>query len=209
MEGCGCRWTGVGTVEGIACGPEGPTLLTGSKFCPTLCLTARTASTLTCIVARGQPDCKSWLRSAHVHDLLLRNDITCCYYISMISDKVERQRVYLTYRKLFTGKNARVRKKKAILRIVQSSPTSEPLDEQHLKQKTIPILRSLLNDRVFEIEEAAKIDFPEVWTTSREENKLDETSIRATGASQAPAELNEAASNPNVASTPRGMLLIL
>jgi len=127
----------------------------------------------------------------------------------MIPTKVERQRVYLAYRKLFTGKNARVRKKKAILRIVQASPTSEPLDEQHLKQKTIPILRSLLNDRVFEIEEAAKIDFPEVWTTPREENKIGETSMKATASSRASAELNGATSNPGVAPTPRGMLLIL
>ncbi|KAH6613019.1 hypothetical protein C7974DRAFT_75015 [Boeremia exigua] len=118
----------------------------------------------------------------------------------MTPDKVERRRVYLAYRTLFTGKNARVRSKKAILRIVQASPM--PSDAEDLRHKTIPILRSLLCDRVFEIEEAAKIDFPELWTTSCRKEKLGKTPLKADKAPQTSAKVNGAAQTSSLAAIP-------
>lgn len=102
-----------------------------------------------------------------------------------------------------------MRSKKAILRIIRASQPSGPLDEQNLKQKTIPLLRSLLSDRVFEIEEVAKIDFPELWATSCPEQKPGETTKESNEASQASKKLDTAAPDIIIAATPRGMLLIL
>lgn len=125
----------------------------------------------------------------------------------MKPNKVERQRVYLAYRKLFSGQNARVRSKKAIHRIVRAQPISEPLDEQDLKQRTIPILRSLLNDRVFEIEEAAKVDFPGLWAGNSQHEKLSKTLIEGNRASQVPTEPVGPLQSPGAAALSRGRLL--
>ena len=85
--------------------------------------------------------------------------------------KVERRRVYVAYRKLFSGTNALVRKKKAILKILQTSPTFKPFAGQHLESRTISILKSLLKDHVFELEEAAKREFPELWSKTSPDSK--------------------------------------
>lgn len=85
--------------------------------------------------------------------------------------KVERRRVYVAYRKLFSGRNALVRKNNAILKIVRTSPTFQPLAGQDLESTTVPIIKSLLNDRVFELDEAARKDFPELWLEPSQDSK--------------------------------------
>jgi hypothetical protein len=76
----------------------------------------------------------------------------------------DRQRVFLVYRELFNGTNAAVRKTKAIRNIVLShTPALQvPAIATHL-DAIIPILKSLLNDRVFESEEQASKFFPELF----------------------------------------------
>jgi hypothetical protein len=94
------------------------------------------------------------------------------------SAKAERQSVYLAYRELFSGKNALVRNKKAILNIVRATPTIKPPVGQHFKRKTIPILRALLNDRIFEQEEQARKEFPEFWLKSSDDRQPSKTPIQ-------------------------------
>lgn len=77
--------------------------------------------------------------------------------------KEERQRVFSTYREVFTGDTARVRKKKAIRSIVQKhSLSSKVLLGDREIEKLVPIHRALLHDRVFESEELASKEFPEL-----------------------------------------------
>lgn len=89
--------------------------------------------------------------------------------------KIERQRVYLAYRELFSGNNAFVRHNKVILSIIKASQIGTPLTGQRLKRKTVPILRSLLNDRVFELEEQARKEFPELWLNSSQDRISNKT----------------------------------
>ena len=98
--------------------------------------------------------------------------------------RVERRRVYVTYRKLFSGRNALVRAKKTILKIIHTSPTFRPFAGQKLDSKTISILKSLHSDRVFELEEVAKKEFPELWSKtspdSKAPTKYDPTHLKPT-----------------------------
>jgi hypothetical protein len=73
----------------------------------------------------------------------------------------DRQQVFINYRELFTGKNAAVRKTKAIRKIILShSPASEVSAADPDLDNSIHILRSLLTDRVFECEVQARKHFP-------------------------------------------------
>lgn len=112
--------------------------------------------------------------------------------------------MYLAYRKLFTGKNACVRSKNAILRVLRAS--SDPLDKQVIKHPTMHILRFLLKNRVFEIEEAAKLEFPELWAASPQEQRLGKTSMEGSRASRVPTELEKSVESPGLATMPHGRL---
>jgi hypothetical protein len=79
----------------------------------------------------------------------------------------DRQRVFLAYRELFNGTNAAVRKTKAIRSIVLShTPASQVSTADTHLDTVISILKSLLNDRVFESEEQASKFFPELFPDS-------------------------------------------
>jgi hypothetical protein len=78
--------------------------------------------------------------------------------------RVQRRCAYSTYRELFTGKNACVRKSRAIRSIIlRHSAVSKTTTGDCPLDKIVPILKSLLNDRVFESEEQAKRLFPELF----------------------------------------------
>lgn len=77
--------------------------------------------------------------------------------------RVERQHVYLTYRELFSGKNAHVRTKKDIIGTIQACSTTKPSTTIQPKRRTISILRSLLDNHVFDTEGQGRIEFPELW----------------------------------------------
>lgn len=85
--------------------------------------------------------------------------------------KVERQHTYLRYREVFSGKRALVRTKKDILDAIQASAMTEPSAIQHPKRRTISILRSLLERQVFQLEEQAREEFPELWLKISEGNE--------------------------------------
>jgi hypothetical protein len=79
----------------------------------------------------------------------------------------DRQRVFLVYRELFNGTNAAIRKTKSIRSIVLShAPTLQISTVDTHLDTVISILKSLLNDRVFESEEQASKFFPELFLDS-------------------------------------------
>jgi hypothetical protein len=97
-----------------------------------------------------------------------------------------------------------VRSKNAILRVLRAS--SDPLDKQVIKHPTMHILRFLLKNRVFEIEEAAKLEFPELWAASPQEQRLGKTSMEGSRASRVPTELEKSVESPGLATMPHGRL---
>ena len=123
----------------------------------------------------------------------------------MKSSKVERQNVYLAYRKLFNGKNARVRSKEAILRVLRASSNS--LENQDIKHRTISILTSLLHKRVFEIEAAAKIEFPGLWAELSQEQRLSKTPVNGSRTTRVPTKLEESAESPGPATISHSRLV--
>jgi hypothetical protein len=129
------------------------------------------------------------------------------------SAKIERQSVYLAYRELFSGKNALVRNKKAILSIIRATPTVKPLVGQHLKRKTIPILKSLLDNRIFEQEEQARREFPELWSKSSEDRQPSKTLIQHNTALKDLVKHEDSGQKLNAESLPHaslhGMSLVL
>jgi hypothetical protein len=75
----------------------------------------------------------------------------------------DRERVFLTYREHFTGKN--VRKKKAIRKILlKHIPDSKASAGDAYINNTVSILKSLIEDRVFQSEEEASKHFPDLPT---------------------------------------------
>lgn len=75
--------------------------------------------------------------------------------------------MYLTYRDLFCGSKARVRNRKVIRSIVVKhlGQSGTVVHKQHL-EKTIDILKTLLEDRLFEFERAARKIFPDLFAKS-------------------------------------------
>lgn len=85
----------------------------------------------------------------------------------------ERKHVFLAYREVFTGKNALVRKKKAIRNLVfrHHWPTYEKSVEIS-EINVVRILKSLLEDHVFESEEYASKEFPELFVKPFQDSHL-------------------------------------
>ncbi|KAF2818257.1 hypothetical protein CC86DRAFT_375929 [Ophiobolus disseminans] len=77
----------------------------------------------------------------------------------------DRRQVFLTYRELFTGKNVQVRKKKAIRKILLNHlpGLKESAGDAYIND-IVSILKSLLEDRVFQSEEQASKHFPDLFT---------------------------------------------
>jgi hypothetical protein len=84
--------------------------------------------------------------------------------------RAERQRVFLAYRKAFTGKNARTRNKKAIRRIVQDQDCSSLIDIPIVD--VVRILYILLRDRIFESEELASKEFPDLFKSFQNDQPI-------------------------------------
>jgi hypothetical protein len=87
----------------------------------------------------------------------------------------DRRQVFLTYRELFTGKN--VRKKKVIRKILlKHLPDSKASASDAYINDTVSILKSLLEDRVFQSEEQANEHFPDLFKGSPSERPTGNTS---------------------------------
>ena len=86
----------------------------------------------------------------------------------------------------------------------------QPSEDHKLKQRTISILSTLLSHRVFEIEEAAKIDFPELWAGDAQTSMLRKASMDVESAPKAPVVLDGPyKSLEAAAATSHGRLVIL
>jgi hypothetical protein len=75
----------------------------------------------------------------------------------------DRRQVFLTYRELFTGKD--VRKRKTIRKILLNHlpDLKESAGDAYINN-VVSILKSLLEDRVFQSEEQASRHFPDLFT---------------------------------------------
>jgi hypothetical protein len=79
----------------------------------------------------------------------------------------ERRRVFLAYRTIFNGTNAHIRKTKKVREVVQShSKSFEPLIRDLDFDKVVDVVKSLLDQSIFESELQAKIAFPELFRSS-------------------------------------------
>ncbi|RYP78913.1 hypothetical protein DL771_000298 [Monosporascus sp. 5C6A] len=80
---------------------------------------------------------------------------------------VDKRRVYLACRGLFTGDKARFRKPKTVRKVVERHEASlRTLIHDLGEEKTIEVVCDLLGRRIFESELRAKIEFPELFHSS-------------------------------------------
>ncbi|KAF1979850.1 hypothetical protein BU23DRAFT_637267 [Bimuria novae-zelandiae CBS 107.79] len=81
----------------------------------------------------------------------------------------ERIRVYLVCRAIFTGQNAQLRKQTKIRELVEGHKTSlEPLTGDLGIHHVVDIIRDLLDERIFQSELKAKVEFPGLFVSSPE-----------------------------------------
>ena len=106
------------------------------------------------------------------------------YYESSLEPNLEmsisindQQRVFLAYRALFQGSNSSIRQPKAIKRVLSSRGTKKTaLEESIGHEKTLLILKLLLEKGIFSSELKAKLAFPILYETSPEQDARHEAS---------------------------------
>jgi hypothetical protein len=87
--------------------------------------------------------------------------------VIMSHSTAEKRRVFLAYRSLFSGDNANLRQAKKIRKLVQKHSSSfGALIKDFGSDKTVDILKTLLEVRVFESDIQAKITFPDLFQTT-------------------------------------------
>jgi hypothetical protein len=85
----------------------------------------------------------------------------------MAYSSADGRRVFLAYRTVFTGPNAHIRKSKKVREVIEQHRESyKPLIRDFGFDKVADIVKTLLDQRVFESELKAKIAFPELFKTS-------------------------------------------
>jgi hypothetical protein len=85
----------------------------------------------------------------------------------MAHSSAEGRRVFLAYRTVFTGPHAHIRKSKKVREVIEQHRGSfKPLIRDFGFDKVADIVKTLLDQRVFESELKAKIAFPELFQTS-------------------------------------------
>jgi hypothetical protein len=85
----------------------------------------------------------------------------------MSPSSAEWRRVFLAYRTVFTGPHAQIRKSKKIREVIEQHKGSfEPLIKDFGLNKVADIVKTLLDQQIFESELKAKIAFPELFQTS-------------------------------------------
>lgn len=83
-----------------------------------------------------------------------------------MSPKATRLRVYVVCRPIFSGNEAHVRKLKVKELVNNNKESLGPLLQDIGETKLIETLRGLLEDRIFESEPRAKVEFPELFRPS-------------------------------------------
>jgi hypothetical protein len=87
------------------------------------------------------------------------------------STSADRRRVFLAYRTVFTGPQAQIRKSKKVREVIEQHRESfKPLIKDFGFNKVVDIVKTLLDQRVFESELKAKTAFPELFQTSPARN---------------------------------------
>jgi len=85
----------------------------------------------------------------------------------MVYSSVDGRRIFLAYRTVFTGPHAQIRKSKKVREVIEQHKGSfKPLIRDFGFDKVADIVKTLLDQRVFESELKAKIAFPELFQTS-------------------------------------------
>ncbi|RYP85783.1 hypothetical protein DL769_000891 [Monosporascus sp. CRB-8-3] len=85
----------------------------------------------------------------------------------MAQQPIDKRRVYLACRGVFTGDKAHIRQLKKVRKVIEEHKTSlRTLIDDLGKDKTIETVRDLLERRIFESELRAKIEFPELFHSS-------------------------------------------
>jgi hypothetical protein len=85
----------------------------------------------------------------------------------MIYSTPDKRRVFLAYRAIFAGQNAKLRKTKKIREVVKQHQNAFPTIIQEFGvNKIVEILSDLLQRQIFESESKAKAAFPEFFQTS-------------------------------------------
>ncbi|PGH10128.1 hypothetical protein AJ80_07579 [Polytolypa hystricis UAMH7299] len=85
----------------------------------------------------------------------------------MKASAADKCRVYLACRPVFAGENAQIRKQKSIQNILNKHKGSfRALIRDLTADKVVAILKMLLEKRVFQSDVKAKIEFPELFTSS-------------------------------------------
>ncbi|KFY78242.1 hypothetical protein V499_02558 [Pseudogymnoascus sp. VKM F-103] len=100
----------------------------------------------------------------------------------------EKRRVFLAYRSLFSGDNANLRQAKKIRKLVQKhSGSFGALIKDFGSDKTVDILKTLLEVRVFESDIQAKITFPDLFQTTLSRSVQRAASVNEVARSEAEA----------------------
>jgi hypothetical protein len=85
----------------------------------------------------------------------------------MASSSADGRRVFLAYRTVFTGPHAHIRKSRKVREVIEQHRGSfQPLIKDFGFDKVADIVKTLLDQRVFESELKAKIAFPELFQSS-------------------------------------------
>lgn len=79
----------------------------------------------------------------------------------------DKRRVYLANRAIFTGEKAQLRQLKKVRKVIENNrAVLRPLTRDLGEEKVVEIARDLLERRIFESELRAKIEFPELFHSS-------------------------------------------
>ena len=117
------------------------------------------------------------------------------YYQSILEPNIamslsiqDQQRVFLAYQALFRGNNAVLRKPKAIRSLlISKNQTTTPLIKSMGIDKVTTILKGLLERGIFESDLKAKLAFPTLYQTSREQDARHEESEAGAARNEAKA----------------------
>ncbi|OBU00537.1 hypothetical protein VE01_01060 [Pseudogymnoascus verrucosus] len=147
---------------------DSPTIVTGSK-----------SSELKEVIP-GEPSSKAIYCFLHA---LSRNQSR-----DNVALPAEKRRVFLAYRSLFSGDNANLRQAKKIRKLVQKhSGSFGALIKDFGSDKTVDILKTLLEVRVFESDIQAKITFPDLFQTTLSRSVQRAASVNEVARSEAEA----------------------
>jgi hypothetical protein len=130
------------------------------------------------VIARRASSCSPCLIPVQANytylpcSLYIRRYYVWCHFnvlwlLPMAYSSADGRRVFLAYRTVFTGPHAHIRKSKKVREVIEQHRGSfQPFLRDFGFDKVADIVKTLLDQRVFESELKAKIAFPELFQTS-------------------------------------------